>query len=97
MTQINPRTIARGRIARGTRTELAAREAFFDRIDRGRFLAFFARTNILLSEILRSFRSAQSKYRIDCGGTDILLGEILRSFRSAQQMRCPRERDDGRP
>jgi hypothetical protein len=76
MTHITPRTIARGR---GTHRELAdfrTRDVVFIRFDADRFVVFFERTDILLSEIRRSFRSAQSKYRTDCG-TDILLREIL--------------------
>jgi hypothetical protein len=64
----------------------AFRAGFFGRIDRVvdflAFLVFFAGTDILLSESLWSFRSAESTYRIDRGGfaglftrTDVLLGE----------------------
>ena len=59
---------------------------FFGRIDRvvdfRALRVFFAGTDILLSESLWSFRSAESTYRIDRGGldglftrTDVLLGE----------------------
>jgi len=41
--------------------EFLARAGFFNRIDRVGLLAFFARTNILLTEILWSLRSGQSK------------------------------------
>jgi hypothetical protein len=53
-----------------------------DRVGFRAFLAFFAGTDILLSESFWSFRSAESTYRIDRAGldrlftrTDVLLGE----------------------
>jgi hypothetical protein len=67
-TQITPRPIARELIAHGKRMEFLAPAEFFNRIDRGGSFAFFRRSDILLSEILWSLRSAQSRYRIDRSG-----------------------------
>jgi len=84
--------------------KLRARAEFFNRLVRGGFFVFSTRADILLSEILWSLRSAQSKYRIDRVGffafftrTEILPKEIRWSFGSAEQMVYPRETGDHRP
>jgi hypothetical protein len=84
MTQIAPAKTARTVSAR-TAVASVIGSGLFERVDRVAFLAFlafFAGTDILLSESFWSFRSAESTYRIDRGGldglftrTDILLGE----------------------
>jgi hypothetical protein len=80
MTQIAPNASDRDPTGHGNREELLARAAVFDRPDRSGRFAFFTRSDIFFSEILRSFWSALSKYRIARGGvftfftaTDILL------------------------
>jgi hypothetical protein len=85
-TQVTPRTMARELIAHGKRVEFLTPADFFNRFDRGVCFAFFARSVSLLSEMLKSRRSALSKYRIDRGaffafftGTDILLVTLLES------------------
>ena len=56
------------RIVHGKRMESPGLTAFLNRIDRGRFFVFFARTDILFSESFWSPRSAESKYRINRRG-----------------------------
>jgi hypothetical protein len=76
-----------------------------DRVAFLAFLAFFAGTDILLSESFWSFRSAESSYRIDRGGldglftrTDVLLGETRwNSEVSEEQMKCPCRKTDRPP
>ena len=88
MTQIAPAKTARGVSARPAGASVVGTALFgrivgrIDRVAFLAFLAFFAGTDILLSESFRSFRSAESSYRIDRGGldrlftrTDVLLGE----------------------
>jgi len=45
-------------------TELSTPTEFFNGMERGGRLAFFTRADILLSEILWSFWSTESRYRI---------------------------------
>src|SRR5438445_13891934 len=72
----------RALIVHGKRREILARAEFLDRTGRGSLVVFFVGTDILLKEILRSFLSALSMYRISRGGsfafftrTDSLLTE----------------------
>ena len=88
MTQIAPAKTARG-VSTGTALMSGVGAGLFarivgriDRVAFRAFLAFFAGTDILLSESFWSFRSAESTYRIDRAGldrlstrTDVLLGE----------------------
>jgi hypothetical protein len=102
MTHITPRTITRGFISHAKRITFPARAEFFNRLDRGGFFAFSTRADILLSEILWSLRSTQSKYRIDRVSvfaffmrTDSLLTGNPLELR--EQMEYPREPGDRRP
>src|SRR5262245_48703275 len=109
MTQIAPAKTARGVSARTTvasvvGTGLVGR--IVGRIDRVAFLAFlafFAGTDILLSESFWSFRSAESSYRIDRGGlerlftrTDTSSGDRWIFQVSEEQMECPYQKKDRR-
>ena len=59
----------RALIVHGKRREILARAEFLDRTGRGSLVVFFVGTDILLKEILRSFLSALSMYRISRGGS----------------------------
>src|SRR5262245_55001881 len=109
MTQIAPTKTARGVSARTAVASVVGTALFgriVGRIDRVAFLAFlvfFAGTGILLSESFRSFRSAESSYRIDRGGfdglftrTDTSSGDRWIVRVSEEQRECPCQKTDRR-